>query len=181
MRSLRIAAAISLALHLLALVVADRLMRQQQAEIFRARFTMPARFSPRRAQTDRPSLPQTQMEYRAAALGTQIADPGIAGTALARRIEIGALPLQLQGEAGAPKAGGPLLARERMPSATQGMPSDTLPSQSLELLRIQDMIRADDKRAVVIADPDSVRGHTRVHQVHATGSGWRLEPHQASR
>ena len=59
MRPLRIAAALSLALHLLALFVADRLMTQQQDEIFRARFTMATRFSPRRAQADRPTLPQT--------------------------------------------------------------------------------------------------------------------------
>jgi hypothetical protein len=158
MRPLRIAAALSLALHLLALFVADRLMTQQQDEIFRARFTMPTRFSPRRAQADRPTLPQTQMQYRATPIGTQIADPGLTQSALTRPLDIGDVPLQLQSEVGTPKAGGPLLATEQMPSATQGMPSDTLASQSLELLRIQDMIRADDKRAVVIPDPDSVRG-----------------------
>jgi hypothetical protein len=155
---LRFAAILSLLLHLCAFFVADQLLVGHEDDLFRARLNQAPRFLPiHRVQTSHPTMPRTQIQYQTATRATPLRDRADFTAVDITPAEADAPELRLGTSPEGPKAEGPELALEEMPQATQGLLSDTVASQRLDLVRIEDMIRADKERAAIITDPDSVR------------------------
>lgn len=151
----------SLILHLMALLVADELWyRGQEVEVFRARLlTRPKFIQPRRASVAPPSLPRVYMEYLTAVREPGEADELSLSDANPSSVDPQAiaLPQVATEEPGMPKVGGPELSQVEMPSPVGEAVIDTFESEGMELLRLEDLARVDDKRAVVIPDPRSKR------------------------
>lgn len=177
-RSVWISLLVSLTFHLIALFVADELWyREMEAEVFRARLlTRPKFIQPRRASVAPPSLPRVRMEYL-----TAVREPGEiderpladAGPAAVDPQAI-TVPRFASEEPGTPKSGGPELDRVEMPTTAGVAAIDSFESEAMELLRLEDLARVDDKRAVVIADPRSkrdIRGFVHFTSLWLDGAG----------
>lgn len=177
-RTLSITLLISLLLHLAGLFVAEELWyRELEVEAFRARLLSRPQFlqAPRPA-FSRPDLPRVQMEYLPS---DQI--PG----------QVGNLPLadgapdlidgRGIGPPGTPrdayllpKAAGPELIEEELPSPVGEDFVDSGESEAMELLDLETMARVDRERAVVIPDPASrrdLRGYVNFTLLRLDGAG----------
>jgi len=177
-RTLSIALFISLLLHLSTFFVADELWyRELEVEAFRARLLSQPRFlqAPRPAFA-RPDLPRVQMEYlpsvqvpgRVGNLPLADGAPGpVDRTGIGPPgIETQILPV--------PKAGGPELIEEELPSPVGEIFVDERESEAMELLDLRAMARADRKRAVVIPDLGSrrdLRGYVNLTTLNLNGAG----------
>lgn len=147
----------SLLLHLTALLLVDHLLlAEQEVGVFRARLATAPRFvQQQKLVTTAPTAISVDMEY----VRSQ-ANPASAPA--------GAMPLVAAAEAVAPpptdtydptlpKRDGAELVIEAMPDPTAPSVNDTVATESMELLRIEDIMRADRERAVIIADVYSRR------------------------
>ena len=155
---------ISLGLHLAGLFLADQLWQGDwEGDRFRARLASPPRFeTPLRWSTSqRPELPRPEMEYLPAA-----SLPGVAGD-----LE-GLMPSERPAELEVPglvdaelpvEEVGPIIPKfggVAMPSPSGPIYVDSLESEAMELLRIEDRARVDDERAMIILDRHSKRDLT---------------------
>jgi hypothetical protein len=164
-RIVRIFLLISLLLHLAALFLADQLWQGDwEGERFRARLASPPRFeTPPRWSTDqRPELPRTAMEYLPAESEPGAANEleGLMATGRPAELEmpgLGDIELPAEEEVGPdfPKFGG-----VAMPSPSGPVYVDSLESEAMELVRMEDRARADRERAIVILDRHSKRDLT---------------------
>jgi len=169
---------VSLCLHLVVLFLADVFWyRKLEAEVFRARLLARPRFvQPPRPAFPRPELPRVEMEYLpSAAVPTEVPETGLSVPS-SRPLETGTLsvPLVPTEAVSQPKAEGPELAREEMPSPVGEAFVDTFESQAMELLDLETLARADQKRAVVIPDLRSrrdTRGYVNFTSLRLDGVG----------
>lgn len=163
-RAVRIFLLISLVLHLAALFLADQLWQGDwEGERFRARLASPPRFeTPPRWSTDqRPELPQTAMEYLPAARLPGAANEleGLMPTGSPAEFELpGLVDAELPVEEPEPVI--PQYGGVAMPSPSGPIYVDSLESEAMELVRIEDRARADGERAMVILDRHSKRDLT---------------------
>lgn len=164
-RTVRIFLLISLILHLAVLFLADQLWQGDwEGDRFRTRLASPPRFEtpPRWSTSQRPELPRTAMEYL-----PSVRVPGVVGeleglmpTGSPAELELpglvdAELPAEEDLEPVFPKFGG-----VAMPSPSGPIYVDSLESEAMELLRIEDRARADGERAMVILDRHSKRDLT---------------------
>jgi hypothetical protein len=177
-RTLSITLLISLFLHLAALFVADELWyRELEVEAFRARLLSRPKFlqAPRPA-FSRPDLPQVQMEYLPSdPVPGQVGDLALADGAPDLIDGRGIGPPGAPRDAFLlPKAAGPELIEEELPSPVGEDFVDAVESEAMELLDLETMARVDRERAVVIPDPTSkrdLRGYVNFTLLRLDGAG----------
>ena len=177
-RTLSITLLISLFLHLAGLFVAEELWyRELEVEAFRARLLSRPKFlqAPRPA-FSRPDLPRVQMEYLPSdQVPGQVGDLPLAdGTPdLIDGRGIGP-PGRPRDTFQLPKAAGPELIEEELPSPMGEIFVDAVESEAMELLDLETMARVDRERAVVIPDPASkrdLRGYVNFTLLRLDGAG----------
>ena len=146
----------SLLLHLTALYLGDYLWRDElDAETFRVRLArIPPQFKPRRP-TPLPRLDlealKVEMEYlRADQPAVVVRDPNLESEAAPPEIETPMAPLALREIAVGAKEDAPILEREKMISPSSLGLADSMGVASMDLLRIEDMARANKDHAAVI-------------------------------
>ena len=177
-RRLQLFFLLSLLLHLGGFFVVDLLeVDPEEDPIFRARLTYQPRFTPPpRLPAPRYDLPQVDLEYAP----VQAVPQQIGATAVAtpenQPLEVEPVrpePTQLAGLP-VPKAAAPQLERQAMPSPTAPTRRDTAATEGLDLLRVEDMARADARRAVVVPDLYSRRdisGYVNLTYLRLDGAG----------
>ena len=155
-RTVHVCLLASLLLHLTALYLGDYLWRDElDAETFRVRLArIPPQFTPRRP-TPLPRLDvealKVEMEYlRAAQPAVAIRDPNLESEATPSEIEVPMAPLALREIAVGAKEDEPILEREKMISPSSLGLADSMGIASMDLLRIEDMARANKDHAAVI-------------------------------
>ena len=169
---------LSFLLHLTGLFIADEFWWQDlEVEAFRARLlTRPKFVQPPRATFARPDLPRVEMEYlRSEAVPREVAELALPGPSI-RSLEGEGIPIPgaAADELLQPKAGGPELAWEEMPSPVGEVFVDSFESEGMELLGIEDLAQADRVRAVIIPDLHSrrdVRGYVNFTSLWLDGAG----------
>lgn len=146
----------SLLLHLTALFLGDFLWRGDlDAESFRVRLArVPPQFKPRRL-TPLPRLDlealSVEMEYlRADQPAVDVRDPNLEQEATPPEIEAPTVPLALREIAVGAKEETPILAREKMIEPSSLGLADSMGVASMDLLRIEDMARANKDHAAII-------------------------------
>jgi hypothetical protein len=177
-RSLCVAALLSMVLHLVGFFVADGIwLRDVETEVFRARLLLPPRFvQPPRPVLPRPDMPRIEMEHLpSTAMATNVAELALPGATIGA-VQGAGIPLPGAGadELSQPKAAGPELAREKMPSPVGQVYVDSLESEAMELIDMEALARADRFRAVVIPNPHSrqdIRGFINFTSLSLDGVG----------
>ena len=146
----------SLLLHLTALYLGDHLWRDElNAETFRVRLArIPPQFKPPRPiplpRLDVEAL-KVEMEYlRADQPTVDIRDPNLESEATPLEIEAPTAPLALREIATGAKEDAPILERVEMISPSSLGLADSMGMASMDLLRIEDMARANKDHAAVI-------------------------------
>ena len=151
---------VSLLLHLVALVFIGRLREEEkETELLRARLAYQPRYiPPPRLSVPSLDLARVEMEYLApeSAPG-QLPETELTLPPAPLPSEEMVLPLPEISVAEPSRSTVPQLAREIMPGPTGLVAVDAAESEAMELLRIEDLARADEKRAVVFLDPYSRR------------------------
>ena len=146
----------SLLLHLTALYLGDHLWRDElDAETFRVRLArIPPQFKPPRPiplpRLDVEAL-KVEMEYlRADRPAVDIRDPNLESETTPPELEAPTAPLALRELAVGAKEEAPILEREKMISPSSLGLADSMGVASMDLLRIEDMARANKDHAAVI-------------------------------
>ena len=170
----------SLLLHLTALYLGDYLWRDElDAETFRVRLArIPPQFKPRRP-TPLPRLDlealKVEMEYlRADQPAVAVRDPNLESEATPPEIEVPTAPLALREIAVGAKEDEPILEREEMISPSSLGLADSMGIASMDLLRIEDMARANKDHAAVIRSQATRRdltGYVNFTQLRVYGAG----------
>lgn len=154
----------SVFLHLAAFFLVDQVWRGElEGERFRARLAALPRFRPpERLAVARPDMPRAVIEYLPSERTPESA--GGQDLSLSAGLPVEAvgpiLPEALAIPEEHPKPKAPLFAGEVMPSPSGPVWVDSLESEAMELLRMEDLARADDRRAMVIPDLYSRRDLT---------------------
>ena len=170
----------SLLLHLTALYLGDHLWRDElDAETFRVRLArIPPQFKPRRP-TPLPRLDvealKVEMEYlQADQPAAAIRDPNLESEAAPPEIEAPTAPLALREMVVGAKEDAPILERvEMIPPSSLGL-ADSMGMASMDLLRIEDMARANKDHAAVIrsrATQRDLSGYVNFTQLRVYGAG----------
>ena len=170
----------SLLLHLTALYLGDYLWRDElDAETFRVRLArIPPQFKPPRP-IPRPRLDvealKVEMEYmRADQPAVAVRDPNLESEAAPPEIESPTAPLALREIAIGAKEDAPILERvEMIPPSSLGL-ADSAGMASMDLLRIEDMARANKDHAAIIPSPATRRdlsGYVNFTQLRVYGAG----------
>ena len=146
----------SLLLHLTALYLGDHLWRDElDAETFRVRLArIPPQFKPPRPiplpRLDIEAL-KVEMEYlRADRPAVDVRDPNLESETTPPELEVPTAPLALSEIAVGAKEEAPILEREKMISPSSLGLADSMGVASMDLLRIEDMARANKDHAAVI-------------------------------
>ena len=146
----------SLLLHLTALYLGDHLWRDElDAETFRVRLArIPPQFKPPRPiplpRLDVEAL-KVEMEYlRADRPAVDIRDPNLESETTPPELEAPTAPLALRELAVGAKEEAPILEREKMISPSSLGLADSMGVASMDLLRIEDMARANKDHAAII-------------------------------
>ena len=146
----------SLLLHLTALYLSDHLWRDElDAEAFRVRLArIPPQFKPPRPiplpPLDVEAL-KVEMEYlRADQPAVSVRDPNLESETTPPEIESPTAPLALGEIAVGAKEDAPILEREKMISPSSLGLADSMGVASMDLLRIEDMARANKDHAAII-------------------------------
>ena len=170
----------SLLLHLTALYLGDYLWRDElDAETFRVRLArIPPQFKPRRPiplpRLDLEAL-KVEMEYlRADQPAVAVRDPNLESETTPPEIEAPTAPLALREMAVGAKEDAPILEREEMISPSSLGLADSMGIASMDLLRIEDMARANKDHAAVIVSPATRRdlsGYVNFTQLRVYGAG----------
>jgi len=160
-RAVWVSLLLSLLLHLTGIFLVDLFWHEKiEGKRFRARLAYVPKFEtvPRLA-IARPEVPRTEMEYLGPERGPEAVEEGSMELPTGRlpAVEGVALPEVVAEVIELPKAAGPEVAREVMPAPSGPVFVDSLEAEAMELLRIEDMARVDDRRAVIIPDPYSRR------------------------
>ena len=161
-RALKASFAASLLVHLLAFyLVGTTRQTDLEERIFRARLAYKPRFTPPpRLPAPDFDLPLTEMEFVRPEANPQTLEASPLPLAPQKQpaTEIVIESQLAQVEAGAPpKAPSPQFAPEKMPSPSGWVHVDTAETEAMDLLRIEDMSRADGDRAAIIQDLSSRR------------------------
>ena len=148
---------LSLILHLSALLLVDYLfLSEREASVFRARLTSAPRYvQQQKLVTAAPRLLSVEMEY-VRTQSSPASMPEGAGPLVAAVQEGVPIPGQ-NFDPTLPKSVGVDVSAEERPDPTAPSVSDTAGSEAMELLRIEDLMRADRERAVIIPDVYSRR------------------------
>ena len=149
---------LSLLLHFVGLIVVDRsFLADRELRAFRARLVAAPRFQqPSRLQTAAPTPLSVEMEYARAPSGAPDA-PSPAMPLVTELAEV-AQPVFLESyDPTVPRRAAAELTVETLPDPTAPTVADTASFDAMELLRIEDMIRSDKERAVIIPDVYSRR------------------------
>ena len=170
----------SLLLHLTALYLGDYLWRDElDAETFRVRLArIPPQFKPRRLsplpRLDLEAL-NVEMEYlRADQPAVDVRDPNLESEATPPAIEAPTAPLALRETASGAKEDAPILEREKMISPSSLGLADSVGIASMDLLRLEDMARANKDHAAVIpsrATRRDLAGYVNFTQLRVYGAG----------
>ena len=170
----------SLLLHLTALYLGDHLWRDElDAEAFRVRLArIPPQFKPPRP-ISLPALDvealKVEMEYlRADQPAVAIRDPNIESEATPPEIESPTAPLALREIAVGAKEDAPILEREKMISPSSLGLADSMGVASMDLLRLEDMARANKDHAAIIpsrATRRDLSGYVNFTQLRVYGAG----------
>ena len=157
---LAISLLVSLLLHLAAITVVGPFWRhRQEARLFRARLEYAPRVAPRPRPVAPPSEPAVRMEYVPSLREPASLVDGAGIQAEPAPLEPGALPaptgatVEIGTPTGVPSPGRP----GAEPSPTGPARMDAAGMEARELLRVEDLARADDRRAVIIPDPHNRR------------------------
>ncbi len=176
-RALWLGLAASTLLHILGITIIGNLRREaEESEAFRARLAIRPRFEPQRLVASRPrDLPHLDLKYL-----PSTAEPALPADEQVWRppvpkIELPECPTALRLVEVAQRGEEPELAREVMPSPAEFGWSDTVGrGQAFDLLRIEDLARADAYRAAVLVDKSSrrrLRGFLNMTRVRVYGAG----------
>ncbi len=170
----------SLLLHLTALYLGDNLWRDElDAEAFRVRLArIPQQFKPPRPiplpRLDVEAL-KVEMEYlRADQPAVAVRDPNLESEVTPPEIESPLAPLALSEMAVGAKEDAPILEREKMISPSALGLADSVGAASMDLLRIEDMARANKDHAAVIpsrATRRDLSGYVNFTQLRVYGAG----------
>ena len=170
----------SLLLHLTALYLGDYLWRDElDAETFRVRLArIPPQFKPRRPiplpRLDLEAL-KVEMEYlRADQPAVDVRDPNLESETAPPEIEVPIAPLALREIATGAKEDSPILERVEMISPSSLGLADSMGSASMDLLRIEDMARANKDHAAIIpsrATRRDLSGYVNFTQLRVYGAG----------
>ena len=170
----------SLLLHLTALYLGDHLWRDElDAEAFRVRLArIPPQFKPPRPiplpPLDVEAL-KVEMEYlRADQPAVAVRDPNLESEATPPEIESPTAPLALAEMAVGAKEDAPILEREEMISPSSLGLADSMGVASMDLLRLEDMARANKDHAAVIpsrATRRDLSGYVNFTQLRVYGAG----------
>ena len=170
----------SLLLHITALYLGDHLWRDElDAEAFRVRLArIPPQFKPRHL-TPLPRLDvealKVEMEYlRADQPAVHVRDPNLESEATPSEIEAPTAPLALREIAAGAKEDAPILEREKMISPSSLGLADSTGVASMDLLRIEDMARANKDHAAIIPNRATRRdlsGYVNFTQLRVYGAG----------
>ncbi len=170
----------SLLLHLTALYLGDHLWRDElDAEVFRVRLArIPPQFKPPRPiplpRLDIEAL-KVEMEYlRADQPAVVVRDPNLASETTPPEIESPTAPLALGEMAAGAKEDVPVLEREKMISPSSLGLADSMGVASMDLLRLEDMARANKDHAAIIpsrATRRDLSGYVNFTQLHVYGAG----------
>ena len=146
----------SLLLHLTALYLGDHLWRDElDEEAFRVRLArIPPQFKPPRP-TPLPRLDvealKVEMEYlQADRPAVDVRDPNLESETTPPEIEAPTAPLALREMAVGAKEDAPILEREKMVSPSSLGVAGSMGEASMDLLRIEDMARANKEHAAII-------------------------------
>ena len=148
---------LSLLLHFAGLVLVDRLfLAEREVRAFRARLAAAPRFQQiSRLQTAAPTPLSVEMEYTRAP--SEASDTPSGAVPLVAEVAAVA-PVALEAyDPTAPRRDAVELSVETLPDPTAPSVADTASFEAMELLRIEDMVRADKERAVIIPDVYSRR------------------------
>ncbi len=170
----------SLLLHLTALYLGDHLWRDEMdAEAFRVRLArIPPQFKPPRP-TPLPRLDvealKVEMEYlQADRPAVDVRDPNIESETTPPEIEAPTAPLALREMALGAKEDEPILEREKMISPSSLGLADSIGEASMDLLRLEDMARANKEHAAIIpsrATRRDLSGYVNFTQLRVYGAG----------
>ncbi len=170
----------SLLLHLTALYLGDHLWREElDAEAFRVRLArIPPQFKPPRP-TPLPRLDfealKVEMEYlRADRPAVAVRDPSLESEMTPPEIESPTAPLALRELAAGAKEDAPILEREKLISPSSLGLADSMGVAAMDLLRIEDMARANKDHAAIIpsrATRRDLSGYVNFTQLHVYGAG----------
>ena len=170
----------SLLLHLTALYLGDHLRRDElDAEAFRVRLArIPPQFKPPRPiplpRLDVEAL-KVEMEYlRADQPAVDVRDPNLESETTPPEIEAPMAPLALREIAVGAKEDAPILEREKMISPSSLGLADSMGMASMDLLRIEDMARANKDHAAIIpsrATRRDLSGYVNFTQLRVYGAG----------
>jgi len=171
---------VSLLLHLTAIYLGDHLWRDElDAEAFRVRLArIPPQFKPPRP-TPLPRLDvealKVEMEYlRADQPAVAVRDPNLESEATPPDIDSPTAPLALSELAVGAKEDTPILEREKMISPASLGLADSMGVASMDLLRIEDMARANKDHAAIIpsrATRRDLSGYVNFTQLRVYGAG----------
>lgn len=170
----------SLLLHLTALYLGDHLWRDElDAEAFRVRLArIPPQFKPPRP-TPLPRLDvealKVEMEYlQADRPAVDVRDPNLESETTPPELEAPTAPLALREMALGAKEEVPILEREKMISPSSLGLADSMGEASMDLLRLEDMARANKEHAAVIpsrATRRDLSGYVNFTQLRVYGAG----------
>lgn len=170
----------SLLLHLTALYVGEYLWRDElDAETFRVRLArIPPQFKPRRLspmpRIDLEAL-NVEMEYlRADQPAVDVRDPNLERETTPPEIETQTAPLALREIDVGEKEDAPVLEREKMIAPSSLGLADSMGVASMDLLRLEDMARANKDHAAVIGSRATRRdlaGYVNFTQLRVYGAG----------
>ena len=170
----------SLLLHLTALYLGNSLWRDElDAETFRVRLArIPPQFKPPRPiplpRLDVEAL-KVEMEYlRADQPAVAVRDPNLESEATPPEIKAPTAPLALREMAVGAKEDAPILERVEMISPSSLGLADSMGMASMDLLRIEDMARANKEHAAVIGSRTTRRdlsGYVNFTQLRVYGAG----------
>ena len=148
----------SLILHFAVLLLVDYLfLAEREVSVFRARLVTTPRFvQEQKLRTRAPTLLSVDMEYLRSESGPASLPEGV--MPLVAEVETVAPPEFDDYDPTLPKGDGVELLVEAMPDPTAPSVVDSAAFEAMELLRIEDLMRADAERAVIIPDLYHRRG-----------------------
>ena len=165
---------LSLILHISVLLLVDHLfLEEREVSVFRARLASAPRFvQQQKLVAAAPTLLNVDMEYvRSQANPASLPESAVPLVAAAEAV---APPPGENYDPTLPKRDGAELLVEAMPDPTAPSVNDSAASEAMELLRIEDLVRADREKAVIILDVYSrrdTRGFVKFTPLRLNGVG----------